>query len=187
MADVGVQGEGCFLPLGLLGFSLPSNSQPRALSCLLSLPFCTESTGAEYEFRVEASHLRISPACGRSWAPPLSKKGRRMKLWILLGSLSNKVTFCTEDGAVEQERERKRDQNRKKKNTKKLRNSSQLRIHTTLAEDTGSQPYTRQLKTSFKSSPMGFNVLLWPPKTSTSTWCVYTHSETHIHVKFFKK
>lgn len=97
MADVGVQGEGCFLPLGLLGFSLPSDSQPRALSCLLSLPFCMESTGAEYEFRVEAYHLRISPACGRSWAPPLSKKGRRMKLWILLGSLSNKVTFCTED------------------------------------------------------------------------------------------
>lgn len=97
MADVGVQGEGCFLPLGLLGFSLPSDSQPRALSCLLSLPFCTESTGAEYKFRVEAYHLRISPACGRSWAPPLSKKGRRMKLWILLGSLSNKVKFCTED------------------------------------------------------------------------------------------
>lgn len=78
--------------------------------------------------------MRISPACGRSWAPPLSKKGRRMKLWILLGSLSNKVTFCTEDrGSRTGEGKEKglEQEKKKKKNTKKLRNSSQLRIQKT--------------------------------------------------------
>lgn len=169
--------EDAFCHSGSLGFSLPSDSQPWALSCLLSLPFCMESTGADYESRVEAYYLRIGLACGRSWAPPLFKKGIRMKLWILLGSLCNKVKFCTEDRGS-------RTGEGKEKGLEQT--AQQLRIHATLAEDTGSLHYTRQLKTSFKSSSMGFNILLWPPKTSTSTWCIYTHSDIHIHIKFLK-
>lgn len=119
VADVGVQG-GCFLPLGLLRILSSFWLTTLGMSCLLSLPFCTESTGADYEFRVEAYYLRISLACGRSWAPPLSKKGKRMKLWILLGSLSNKVKFCTEDRGSRRGERKEKGLEQEKKNTKKL-------------------------------------------------------------------